>query len=1116
MAHKLSGSLSPPTNTIVDRLRYRAAHQGTDLAFAYLVDGEDEVVELTYGQLDRKARAIAARLKTYNIQGERALLLFPPGLDFIAAFFGCLYAGVIAVPAYPPRRNRNMVRIQAIAADADAKIALTVRSDFERVEQMLDDTPLLKSLHWLSTDNILDEDADQWNRPDINEDTLSFLQYTSGSTGTPKGVMLTHANMMHNSALIAYAFEHTRSLKTIFWLPMYHDMGLIGGVLQPLHVGQPNISMSPMAFLQQPYRWLKTISKYQGTVSGGPNFAYELCINKITAEQRDKLDLSSWELAFNGAEPIKPETIERFTEMFEPCGFKREAFYPCYGMAEATLIIAGGMKKSPPVIRVVDGDALDHNNVVDADPDEAGARRIVGCGNCLPDQEIRIVDPQTYSAQSADEVGEIWVKGPSVAQGYWKNEEATKELFQARIADTNEGPYLRTGDLGFIQDGEVFVTGRLKDMIIVRGVNRYPQDIEATVQLSHQVMEDMTVAAVSTEMQGKDRLIIVAEVPRSKRKDYSDVISAIRKEVSLEHELPVDAIALIRKGSLPKTSSGKIQRHACRNNFINNTLTFVERWVSWGEVDVTSEVQRVRVRRAELDSARADAEGLAVSDPQIRERTTKLVMERIRGVARERTQDLDLDTNIINLGLDSLERMEIIASIEDAYGTRFPDHILPSMKTCLQVIEAVELYLGSEPLKVPAPGEIPEEMYSFSALPEYRQVQQTSDQLAELGMPNPYFQIHDTATTNVTTIDGREVINFAGYNYLSYSGCPEINQAAKDAIDQFGTSVSASRLVSGERTVHSELETSIAKFLGTEDAVAMVGGHSTNEMTIGHLLRTGDLILHDSMAHNSIIQGANLSGARRRPFPHNDWEELDEVLQDIRHDYRRVLIVIEGVYGMEGDIPNVPKFIEVKQRHKAWLMIDEAHSIGTIGQSGHGISEHFNIQPDAVDIWMGTLSKALGSSGGYIAGSHELVEYLKYTAPGFVYSVGISPANAAAALAGIRKLTDDTATVRKLQANASMFLKIAKQAGLNTGMSNSTPIIPVIIGDSMITMILAQRLLNQGVYVRPIIYPAVEESAARLRFFINANHTSDQIRKTVNLVQQTCEELLADTASSAS
>ena len=358
--------------TIVDLLRQRAAYRPHDRAFTFLVDGEHDELNVTYAELDRKARAVGAWLIDRGMTGKRALLLYPSGLDFIAAFMGCLYGGAIAVPAYPPRKNRSVERIEAIAADADAAVALTTRDVVDRLENLGATAPSLEHLAW-QVDSELDPVwADRWDRPDIDGDTLAFLQYTSGSTGTPKGVMLSHENLLHNSLRIMQAFEITRSQSGVFWLPSFHDMGLIGGILVPLYGGKFNVLMSPVAFLQKPLRWLQAISRYRATISGGPNFAYELCVRKTTPEQRAALDLSSWSLAFNGAEPVRAETIEAFCEAFAVSGFRREAFYPCYGLAESTLMVTGGMKFEPPVIRSFDSAAIETGAAVGLPDTTAG------------------------------------------------------------------------------------------------------------------------------------------------------------------------------------------------------------------------------------------------------------------------------------------------------------------------------------------------------------------------------------------------------------------------------------------------------------------------------------------------------------------------------------------------------------------------------------------------------------------------------------------------------------------------------------------------------------------------------------------------------------------------
>ncbi|MGL5080593.1 MAG: aminotransferase class I/II-fold pyridoxal phosphate-dependent enzyme [Microcoleaceae cyanobacterium] len=403
--------------------------------------------------------------------------------------------------------------------------------------------------------------------------------------------------------------------------------------------------------------------------------------------------------------------------------------------------------------------------------------------------------------------------------------------------------------------------------------------------------------------------------------------------------------------------------------------------------------------------------------------------------------------------------------------------------------------------------EIPPEHYRFDLYPEYRKLKQQQQEIAALKLGNPFFLPQEGISSNVTRVRGEELINFATYNYLGMSGDPVVSQAAKDAIDRYGTSVSASRLVSGEKPLHRELEQTIADFIGTEDCIVFVGGHATNVTTVSHLFGQNDLIVHDSLSHNSLLQGCLLSGATAVAFPHNDWQAVDRILRDRRHRYRRVLIIIEGVYSTDGDIPNLPEFIQIKQRHKAFLMVDEAHSIGVLGQGGRGISEHFGVDATDVDLWMGTLSKSFASCGGYIAGCRAVVEYLKYTAPGFVFSVGISPPNAASVLAAIQVLKAEPERVARLHERARLFLELTQAKGLNTGTSKDSPVIPIVVGDSLKSIQLSQSLFRRGINVPFMIYPSVPHNGARLRFFITCNHTEQQIRYAVDVLTEEVAQL---------
>ncbi|PYQ61978.1 MAG: hypothetical protein DMF53_14145, partial [Acidobacteria bacterium] len=501
------------TSTLIELLRQRADQPAELPGYTFLLDGDETEARMSWAELDLRARGLGAALQRLGAVGERALLLYPPGLDYIAAFFGCLYGGAAAVPAYPPRANRPSPRVRSILEDAAPRVILTTSALRAKLEDVL---PVPAGTEWLTTDDPLPpalgagdlaELAGEWRDPGVGPSTLAFLQYTSGSTAAPKGVMLSHANLLHNLGLIQACFAQTGRERTVLWLPPYHDMGLIGGILEPLYAGYPVTLMSPLAFLQQPVRWLRAISRTRATTSGGPNFAYDLCVHKVSAEQKRELDLSSWSLAFNGAEPVRPETLERFAAAFAPCGFRRAAFFPCYGLAEATLLVSAGRRQEGASVRAFAADEIERHRAAPADD----GRALTACGRAADPRpgypRIAIARPDSSEPCGPGEVGEIWVSAPSVAQGYWRRPEETERTFGARLAG-GEGPFLRTGDLGFVADGELFVTGRLKDLIILRGRNHYPQDIELTVERSHPALRPGCGAAFAVEREGEERLVV--------------------------------------------------------------------------------------------------------------------------------------------------------------------------------------------------------------------------------------------------------------------------------------------------------------------------------------------------------------------------------------------------------------------------------------------------------------------------------------------------------------------------------------------------------------------------------------------------------------------------------
>ncbi|HEX6902709.1 MAG TPA: amino acid adenylation domain-containing protein, partial [Thermoanaerobaculia bacterium] len=638
-------------------MRARAAERPEDRAYTFLAEGEEEAGSLTYSELDSRARAVGACLQQLGLAGERALLLYPPGLDFVAAFLGCLYAGVVAVPAYPPRSARTLPRLAAIARDARPAAALTTSDLLETSRPLGNRMPELAAVRWLATDG-LDAPglAGEWREPAVHGDTLAFLQYTSGSTALPKGVMISHRNLLHNEEMIRAAFRQSESSVIVGWLPLYHDMGLIGNVLQPLYLGAPCVLMSPVAFLQRPLRWLRAISRYRATTSGGPNFAYDLCVKRISPAERQELDLSCWDLAFNGAEPVRPDTLARFAEAFGPSGFRSEAFYPCYGLAEATLFVAGGAAGEPAAVNGFRGEDLERGRVAPASSPAAGSRRLVGCGRAWDGQTIAIVNPETGLRCQADEVGEIWVAGSSVAAGYWDNPEESARTFQARIAGEDGEAFLRTGDLGFVSGGELYITGRLKDLIILRGRNLYPQDLELTAERSHPALRQGCGAAFSVDAGGEERLVLVYELERRREGEHEAAAEAIRRAVAEEHEAQVHEVVLARMGSVPKTSSGKIQRHACRAAYLAGDLEVVGRSALSLEEEAEAPATLDRSllaslgpagRRAALESWLAAEAGRALGLPAAR---------------------IDPSRPLTALGLDSLGAVEIKSRAEETLG----------------------------------------------------------------------------------------------------------------------------------------------------------------------------------------------------------------------------------------------------------------------------------------------------------------------------------------------------------------------------------------------------------------------------------------------------------------
>jgi acyl-CoA synthetase (AMP-forming)/AMP-acid ligase II len=564
-------------------LARRAAIAPDDLAYIYLHDGETDEERITYGDLHRRASIVAAALTDKVAAGSRALILMPPGLDYVAAVFGCLHAGMVGVSATPPhpkRLNRTLPRLLAIAADADAECVLTTPAIKAAAEPLLGEGDPLSAAVWVSADQRGEAQAGEWGVDPRPRDALAFLQYTSGSTADPRGVVLTHDHLMLMCEIIGGLSDLRLGRDFGFsWLPPYHDMGLIGGVLQPVYHGGACVMTSPLTVMKRPMRWLEGISRYRATTSGAPDFAFDLCIRQFDPAKADELDLSSWAVAFNGAEPIRSSTLEAFAATFEPFGFQRSAFLPCYGLAEATLLVTGVRRDAPPTVRRLASAALEQGRVSEPAQDEPGTS-VVGCGAPWTDHEIAIVDPDTHRRCEPDRVGEIWVAGPSVAAGYWRRPDDTAASFAASLAGSKADarPFLRTGDLGAVIDGELFVLGRLKDLIILNGRNLHPHDLEASAESAHAAVRPHCSAAFDVPSDGSTRIALVMEIDAGDEPAGATVIDAVRRRVAAALDVHLDRVTLCAPGSVPKTTSGKIQRRLCRKLLEPQELDVVAEW----------------------------------------------------------------------------------------------------------------------------------------------------------------------------------------------------------------------------------------------------------------------------------------------------------------------------------------------------------------------------------------------------------------------------------------------------------------------------------------------------------------------------------------------------------
>lgn len=1105
--------------TIVDLLTIRSIERSDSIIYRFAriaSDGDQVITEISYRDLDNMAKSIAVLMKIHGIRsGDRVLLLYQPGLDLICAFFGCICAGATPVLAYPPINRKLAQKLDSIVLDSEPVAVIStnaLKNSLERLKTIKSLKDLnagsaakieksenrtqwkIENLKWIPTDGVQWELSKEWVAPDISEKSLAFLQYTSGSTGHPKGVMITHENIVHNIEQIKIVEQCSSEDVLISWLPPYHDMGLIQGIIVPLYASAEAYLMSPLDFLKNPKIWLQAISNTsRNVISVAPNFAYDYCIKKIAPDERGDLDLSRWTLAINGAEPIRADTLRNFTKAFEGAGFSAKAFFPGYGLAEATLFVSGSRPGMGPTIITVSRKELLAGKVVPAD--EMGEKGMELVGSGMPRDDVLIVSPEDRQLLPPETIGEIYHSGKSIAQGYWKKDAETAEIFDNFFYGYGDNQrFLKTGDLGFISaSGELFVTGRIKDLIIINGVNYYPQDIESTVCGSHELIRNGECICFAEVEECEGQLIVVCETSsKTIDIDASAICENIVRQVGLEHELQIHKILLILPKKLPKTTSGKLQRKRCKELFENDLLDPVFVYAA-GSENFESECSCSPYRGEST---------LIEDDPGIKE----WIISWIREKYKDAPIYISGDEQFAEFGIDSLSIIDLVLALEKQFKIVLEpavamDHPTPQelaryIRNTFSINHFPSTRNGVKPsMEILHSENMDEDLKNDVVHKLMRKLQ--ADKILGLNShpvsdrPN-YFIIKE--------ISAGAMLGFQSCSYLNLEWHPVLQQKAIEAIVRHGTQFSCSRAFVSVGS-YEDLGRMLKDIFGMDPVIS-------SSTTLGHLsalpalIRRDDIIIMDEQAHNSMQMAAKICMANGTPLykcKHGEMDMLEKIINDKNSSGKnRAWYLADGLYSMRGDFIDMESLFGLMAKFPSLhAYIDDAHSFGWLNKHGcgHVASFHRHSEFDRI-VLAGSLSKAFAAGGGCIfTKNEEFHEKIANSGGPRIFSGPIQPSSLGAAIGTATLLLskDFQGMQEQLMSNINSARMIFDAYEIDFVSPGKSPIFYIRIGGLNRVIDLCHFLYGEGYYVVPVGFPAVNHNDEGIRVCVTRLHTASEL-----------------------